>query len=198
VPVEVTVRLLVNAIKADGGSRFLVDGFPRNTNNLAGWQHVVGDSLALGGVLFYDCPEERMEERLLERGKTSGRTDDNAESIRKRFRTYQNETTPIIAYYDYQSLVHKIDGAREIDAVWADTASALSTIEARLQAANIGSVCAHLYAVDGVAPPAEALVAKFAAAAEERFGGKVGVSGSAMIVDRSLKAFDLDATPAFD
>ena len=43
VPVEVTVRLLINAIKASGGSRFLVDGFPRNTNNLSGWQQEVGE-----------------------------------------------------------------------------------------------------------------------------------------------------------
>ena len=87
VPVEVTVTLLVDAIRADGGTRFLIDGFPRNTNNLSGWQQVAGNSLALGGVLFYDCPEEVMEARLLERGKTSGRTDDNIESIRKRFAT---------------------------------------------------------------------------------------------------------------
>ena len=65
----------------------LVDGFPRNTNNLSGWQQVTGASLEVGGVLFYDCSEELMEERLLERGKTSGRTDDNIESIRKRFKT---------------------------------------------------------------------------------------------------------------
>ena len=87
VPVEVTVRLLTQAMQADGGKRFLVDGFPRNTNNVSGWQQVVRDSINLGGVLFYDCPEETMEARLLERGKTSGRTDDNIESIRKRFRT---------------------------------------------------------------------------------------------------------------
>lgn len=199
VPVEVTVKLLVNAIKADGGSRYLVDGFPRNTNNLAGWQQVVGDSLELGGVLFYDCPEAKMEERLLERGKTSGRTDDNIESIRKRFHTYQNETTPILAYYDFFNLVHKIDGAREIDTVWADTVAALATIEGRLAAAARPTVCAHLYAVDGVAPPAEALLAKVTAAADARFGaGKVAVSATAFVVDGSLKAFDLEAAPAFD
>ena len=40
VPVEITVKLLMNAIEANGGKRFLVDGFPRNTNNLSGWQQV--------------------------------------------------------------------------------------------------------------------------------------------------------------
>ena len=45
-------------------------------------------------MLFYDCPEEAMEARLLERGLTSGRSDDNLESIRKRFRTFKAESTP--------------------------------------------------------------------------------------------------------
>ena len=65
---EVTVKLLMDAIEASGGQRFLVDGFPRNANNLAGWHRVVGDSLDVAGVLLYDCPEEVMEARLLERG----------------------------------------------------------------------------------------------------------------------------------
>ena len=39
-------------------------------------------------VLFFDCPEDVMVERLLERGKTSGRTDDNEATIRKRFDTF--------------------------------------------------------------------------------------------------------------
>lgn len=40
VPVEVTIKLLLSAIEKDGGKLFLIDGFPRNTNNLAGWQQV--------------------------------------------------------------------------------------------------------------------------------------------------------------
>jgi len=40
-----------------------------------------------------------MLNRLLERGKTSGREDDNAESIKKRFRTYKNDTMPVIEYH---------------------------------------------------------------------------------------------------
>lgn len=40
-------------------------------------------------VIFFDCPEDAMVERLLERGKTSGRSDDNEETIRKRFETFR-------------------------------------------------------------------------------------------------------------
>jgi len=58
VPVEVTIRLLLAAIEADDGTHFLIDGFPRNTNNLSGWQATVGDKLRLAGVLMYEVSEE--------------------------------------------------------------------------------------------------------------------------------------------
>ena len=58
VPVEVTVSLIKKAMEASGRSKFLVDGFPRNFNNLEGWNTVMGDSATVEGVLFYECPEE--------------------------------------------------------------------------------------------------------------------------------------------
>ncbi|RYE82513.1 MAG: hypothetical protein EOO65_05390, partial [Methanosarcinales archaeon] len=82
--VEVTVKLLKKAMQESGASKFLIDGFPRNFDNLEGWLRVIGDSAVVKGVLSFDCPEDEMEKRLLERGKTSGRSDDNIESIRKR------------------------------------------------------------------------------------------------------------------
>jgi len=199
VPVEVTVKLLVDAIKASGAQRVLVDGFPRNTNNLSGWQQVVGDSLQLGGVLFYDCPEEVMQERLLERGKTSGRSDDNIESIKKRFTTYLNETMPILQYYEHQGMVHKIDGTREVDDVWADSKAAVATMERRFVASDQAAVAVHVYSTDVPPTTSEAVVARVAKAAAQQFGeGKVSVTGRALLMDSSLKAYDLDALRAFD
>ncbi len=60
-------------------------------------------------VLFYDCPEKVMEGRLLERGKTSGRADDNAESIRKRFRTFVETSMPVVRHYEAEGKVVKVD-----------------------------------------------------------------------------------------
>ena len=68
-----------------GKTKFLIDGFPRNQDNVEGWEKVMGNYAQVKFVLFFDCPEKAMEERLLERGKTSGRTDDNVDSIKKRF-----------------------------------------------------------------------------------------------------------------
>ena len=103
VPVEVTIKLIMKAVEENGGKRFLIDGFPRNTNNLSGWQQVAGDAITLAGVLCYDVSEEVLQERLLKRGETSGRADDNMESIQKRFVTFKSESLPVVQYYEHQA-----------------------------------------------------------------------------------------------
>jgi UMP-CMP kinase len=75
-----------------GKRQFLVDGFPRNRDNLDGWSRIMGsinkptpnNFAVVPFVLFFDCSEEIMLARCLDRGKTSGRTDDNEASLRKR------------------------------------------------------------------------------------------------------------------
>lgn len=59
-------------------------------------------------VLFFTTTEEEMTKRLLKRGETSGREDDNIESIKKRFRTYHDQTMPVIEYYNKQSKVAQV------------------------------------------------------------------------------------------
>jgi adenylate kinase family enzyme len=59
-------------------------------------------------VVFFECTEEVMEERLLKRGETSGRADDNSETIKKRFKTYIEKTLPVIQYYETLNKVRKV------------------------------------------------------------------------------------------
>lgn len=66
-----------------------------------------------------------MIERLLNRGKTSGRIDDNPETIKKRIATFQNETAPIIARYEVQHTNIKVNAEQEIEKVFDDLRSAL-------------------------------------------------------------------------
>lgn len=113
--------------------RILIDGFPRNTNNMSGWQTTVGDALNLAGVLCYDVSEEVLEERLLKRGETSGRSDDNIESIKKRFATFKMETLPVVEYFLHQGLCTKLDGSKSVDEVWAATKEFILSKEAALK-----------------------------------------------------------------
>lgn len=125
VPMEVTVKLLENAMKAslaaNGNAtkgRFLIDGFPRKLDQAYKFEETVCPAKL---VLFYDCPEKVMEERLMERGKTSGRADDNAESIRKRFRTFIETSMPVVEYYEKQGKVVKVDATPEPEQVFSTT-----------------------------------------------------------------------------
>lgn len=121
VPMEVTVQLLENAmtetISKNPGkpAKFLIDGFPRKMDQAIKFEEVVCPAKL---VLFYDCPEEEMERRLLERGKTSGRADDNAESIRKRFRTFVETSMPVVDYFGKEGRVVKVNATETPDKVF--------------------------------------------------------------------------------
>jgi len=69
-------------------------------------------------VLVLNCPEHVLEERLLKRGQASGRDDDNLESIRKRFRTFQEQTQLVLDHYGKQGKVRTIDSNKEPEAVY--------------------------------------------------------------------------------
>ncbi len=66
-------------------------------------------------MLFFDCPEDVLEARLLNRGE--GRADDNVETIKKRFKTYQDQTMPVIDHYRSKDMVKhiKTDVSKESD-----------------------------------------------------------------------------------
>lgn len=117
VPGHITIGLLRKAIEGSTASGILIDGFPRQLDQAGAFEKDVSD---FEFVLFFDCSEEEMERRLLERGKTSGRTDDNMESIRKRFKTFVDTSMPVISYYEAKGKVHRIDANKSIDDVTAD------------------------------------------------------------------------------
>ena len=71
-------------------------------------------------VLFLSCTEEVMLQRLLQRGETSGRADDNVESIRKRFRTFVDTSMPVVDHFRKNGVVVEINATNSIDKVYAD------------------------------------------------------------------------------
>lgn len=130
VPVEITINLLRKAmeetIKTDEQKfRFLIDGFPRNEDNLQGWTSVMNDKADVKFVLFFDCGNEVCIDRCLERGKSSGRTDDNRESLEKRIQTYLQSTRPIIDLYAKQGKVRTVDASRNVEDVFTDVKAIL-------------------------------------------------------------------------
>jgi len=128
-----TVKLLENAMRAalnegrpgegwaNGRGRFLVDGFPRKMDQALKFDQEV---CLASTVIFFQTTEEVMLKRLLKRGETSGREDDNVESIKKRFHTYKEQTMPVIEYYAEQGKVAEIDSTATVEDVHKE-ASAL-------------------------------------------------------------------------
>lgn len=121
VPMEVTIQLLENAmnatIKDSGNRKFLIDGFPRKMDQATKFEEVVVPSKF---TLFFDAPEETMRERLLNRGKTSGRSDDNEESIKKRFKTFEDQSMPVVNQFESEGRVVKVDATKTPDEVYAE------------------------------------------------------------------------------
>ncbi|KAJ9126826.1 UMP-CMP kinase [Naganishia onofrii] len=135
VPQEVTIKLLENAMRdalskeppvpansplregwEGGRGRFLIDGFPRKMDQAITFDTQVCESTF---ILFFSCTEEVMLERLMERAKTSGREDDNKESIIKRFRTFTETSMPVVNYYREQNKVVEIDAKDTVEGVYS-------------------------------------------------------------------------------
>ena len=142
VPVEISLSLLETAMKeaaAEHGTSliFLVDGFPRNFDNLDGWIRCMKGVATVWGVLNYQCPLEELERRILNRAKDSGRSDDNLQSARKRFATFERETVPVVDTLrrvedllreQNQPALHVFDisGDQTVEEVWTETQDAMN------------------------------------------------------------------------
>ena len=92
-------------------------GFPRKMDQALKFEEAVCVSKF---TLFFDCPEDVMQERLLNRGKTSGRSDDNAESIKKRFKTFVETSMPVVKHYEKDGKVVNVDATHSPDKVYED------------------------------------------------------------------------------
>ncbi|CAG7866035.1 unnamed protein product [Brassica rapa] len=104
VPSEITVKLLCKAMEESGNDRFIIDGFPRNEENRIVFENVAKIEPAF--VLFFDCPEEELEKRIMNRNQ--GREDDNLETIKKRFKVFVESTLPIVSYYESKGKLRKV------------------------------------------------------------------------------------------
>ena len=86
VPVKITVNLIKKAMEKNGweNGKFLIDGFPRNQDNQEGWMDVMSNITDMRFVLFLECSEQTMIDRVKKRANESGdnkRSDDSIEIL---------------------------------------------------------------------------------------------------------------------
>lgn len=103
-----------------------LDGFPRNVDNLVDFTSLCG---LPESAIFIDVPEDVMIERILHRGKTSGRSDDNRETAKMRVETFKEATLPTLEEMEKNGIkVHKLDGTQHPDEVWQELLQKSTTI----------------------------------------------------------------------
>lgn len=128
VPDEVVIGMIDSCLEHHKDAKgFLFDGFPRTVAQAEALDkllHLRKADIALVAIL--DVNEEELINRLVLRGKTSGRSDDADENVqRKRQEIYQKETLPVAAYYQRTKRVVHIDGMGEIDQVFERLCAAI-------------------------------------------------------------------------
>ncbi len=121
VPDEITIGMLKNKIDSSPDAKgFIFDGFPRTVPQALALDHfLTSKKQAINLLLSLEVPEDHIVERILKRGKTSGRPDDNDESvIRKRFKVYLDETAVVYDHYARKGVAQKVQGVGNIDEIF--------------------------------------------------------------------------------
>jgi adenylate kinase len=121
VPDEVVLGMIAcaldNNVHANG---FLFDGFPRTVAQARGLDNMLADrGSEISLVLALEVGEQELVQRLVNRGKTSGRSDDNEEVIRARIQEYENKTAPVAGHYAAQGKVINVKGEGSVDEIFA-------------------------------------------------------------------------------
>ena len=144
VPDSLVVDLVLERLEQDDSKNhgFILDGFPRNTKQAEVLDSALADkNVALDAALLVDVASEVIVNRLSSRrtcrecgytgtaadetcprcsGEMYQRDDDKPETIQNRLSVYQENTAPLVDYYDARGLLKKVDGDRPVDDVYAD------------------------------------------------------------------------------
>jgi len=122
VPDEVVIGMVKDKIlsEKENGAGFIFDGFPRNNAQAAVLDKMLEENgLHISGMIALDVDDAEAVKRVLERGKVSGRADDQDEEIVKnRIKVYNEETLPVAEYYKAQNKYTMINGVGSIDSIF--------------------------------------------------------------------------------
>jgi adenylate kinase len=111
----------------DAADGFLLDGYPRTTEQVAELDRILGESgVSLDAVVLLVADTDEVVKRLLKRAVDQGREDDTEDVIRHRQDVYLEQTEPVIALYRERGLVAEVDGLGTVDEVAARVRDALA------------------------------------------------------------------------
>jgi adenylate kinase len=121
VPDAVVIGMIDNKVKANPGVMgFVFDGFPRTVAQAEALDRLMAENgTTIAGMIELEVEENELVKRLLLRGASSGRADDqNEDTIRKRFNEYLNKTLPVANYYKQQNKHQSVYGIGDIEEIF--------------------------------------------------------------------------------
>ena len=127
VPNETILEMIKDAMFAHPESNgFLIDGYPRQVEQGVEFENKISPCEI---VLYVDASDETLKKRLMKRGESSGRVDDNEATIKQRIKTFHDITKPVIAHYEKQNKVRKISSENDPDEVFKDVIKVMDKVE---------------------------------------------------------------------
>jgi len=131
VPDAVVIGMIENKFKENTEAKgFIFDGFPRTLAQAKALDELLEKNEApIRGLVSLDVTEEELTERILERGKTSGRSDDqNPELVKRRVQEYHAKTAPVAEFYEAQGKHHKVAGMGSIDEIFSSLCTVIDAL----------------------------------------------------------------------
>jgi adenylate kinase len=127
---EIVIALIASQLTSNPEAKgFIFDGFPRTVAQAEALDGLMTENeMSISAMVSLSVPEEELVHRLLERGKNSGRADDNEETIRKRIQEYEEKTLPVADYYADQNKLHGVNGLGEISEISGRIIGLLETL----------------------------------------------------------------------
>lgn len=132
IPDDLMISILADVLDANreaAAPGVIFDGFPRTIAQAEALDTMLAErGTAISTVVGLEVPEEELIERILLRGKLTGRSDDNMETVKSRLDVYHNQTAPLQEYYKAKGLYQAINGLGKIDKIFADIQKAVDKL----------------------------------------------------------------------
>ncbi len=132
VPDEVIIGMIDSFLeRMDNGTKGVIfDGFPRTVDQAKALEDILKSyKTNVSVMLNLEVPEDELVTRLIERGKTSGRSDDNLETIKKRIEVYNTQTKPVMNFYKKEGKLANINGVGSIDDIFGRISEAVNAVK---------------------------------------------------------------------
>lgn len=132
IPDDLMVTILASVYDGFGKEHagVIFDGFPRTIPQAEALKKMLAErGHQIDAMIELSVPEDELMARLLNRGKLTGRSDDNEETIKKRLDVYHNQTAPLIDWYENEGIHHHVEGLGTVDEIFGRICAVVDVLD---------------------------------------------------------------------